>query len=527
MRLLPDNDSPGLTFSIRWLTGKEIVDYTAEDFIRDVKREKDSLQRVGVRARDKVGIRGENSYLWLVNDVALAEMDAVSVVFPPEFKDRSNEELIRDYGLKFMLLSDTDAPQVDVQSTIAVMGQIDGNHHRVTAVERDPYPVEDDDHSFVFSSGTSGTFKGMVISKKGVLDQVETFGAALGVTQQDKILLFMPFSSLQNRVLYYGAILRNVDMTSVPSTQLLDGLKRFKPTILIAPPIFYEAVEKSIKAALRARGFVTRALLAALSSCAQLLQSIGLASLGQSLRARLYAGAHAVFGGHMRVMVTGMAKISPSTLEHYQHLGLPLVQVYGLTEAGVTCANTLADNEIGTVGKPLPGNTISIADDGEIVVRKSAPQTSRFFHFEASTEDTRFEGDKIFTGDLGQISDAGRLTLIGRKKSTIVGHTGVKVQPELIEKRLEENDTVATAVLVGLAEGRSLGVVLQPTRLLKNDERDDLEKATLAIVGEMAASFKNQIRVVFSPEEFTVENGFLTRNLKINRNAVRDHFFND
>lgn len=525
MRLLPVDGPDKLRLSIRWLTNTGVVEYSAQDFTSDVGTQKKALSELGIKARDKVGIRGENSYLWLVTDVALAELDAVSVVFPSEFADRSDEELLDDYALCFMVLSDAGAPEQSSNQSVAIMGKIAPNQNRIHNIGSDPYPVTDDDHSFVFSSGTSGTFKGMVISKKGVIDQVETFGDALGVSESDRILLFMPFSSLQNRVLYYGAILRNVDMTAVSSTQLLEGLKRFQPTILIAPPIFYEAVEKSIKAALRSQGRAIRLVLNMASVCAHVLRSLRQSTLSQKILSRVYAKAHVAFGGNMRVMVTGMAKIGPATLEFYRDLGLPLVQVYGLTECGVVCANTLTDNEIGTVGKPLPGNSISIADDGEIVVRKSAPQTSRFFHFEASTEDTRFDDDKVFTGDLGQISTGGALTLVGRKKSTIIGHTGVKVQPELIEKRLEEDILVSKAVLVGLSEGRSLGIVLQPTESLSDDEKGHLEKEAIAVVGEMAASFKNQLRIAFSPEEFTAENGLLTRNLKINRNAVRDHFF--
>lgn len=521
MRLLSKNR----TFSISWLTDDGVIELSAKDFEADVEAQKRLLVSVGIQPRDKVGVRGENSYLWIVTDVALAELDAVSVVFPPEFENRSDEELIEHYALSFMIASDARPEIASEHTNVAIMGQIDPERHQVCMHEADPYPVEDDDHSFVFSSGTSGTFKGMVISKRGVIDQINTFGDALDVSTNDRILLFMPFSSLQNRVLYYGAILRDIDMAAVPSTRLLDGLKRFQPTVLIAPPIFYEAIEKSIKAALRTQNFITRALLIFATNLAGLLRQLGLVNTSNNSLRRLYSSAHAVFGGNMRVMVTGMAKIGHTTLEFYRGLGLPLVQVYGLTECGVVCANTLANNEIGSVGKPLPGNHISITEDGEICVEKEAPQTSRFFHFEESTEDTRFENGRIYTGDLGRISDRGTLTLVGRKKSTIVGHTGVKVQPELIEKRLEESEMVATAVLVGLDAGRSLGVVLSSTRSLNDTEKGNIEQEVISVVSEMAASFKNQIRVTFSTQEFTVDSGFLTRNLKINRNAVRDHFF--
>ena len=425
MRLLPPDLAAQSHFSLRWLTPDGIKTYEAGTFFSDVIAEKDKLSRIGIKAGDKVGIRGDNSYLWLVSDVALAELDAVSVAFPAEFKDRSLDDLILPYGLVFLLLSDADKDNADLNTTessgtqnrssIAVMGALDPSHHRARQVEEDPYPVTEDDHSFVFSSGTSGAFKGMVISKKGVLDQIETFGNALGVTETDQVLLFMPFSSLQNRVLYYGAIMRGVALTAVPSPQLLDGLKLFQPTLLIAPPIFYEAVEKSIKAALKRQPAPVLALLSILTGFAGLLRPIAGGRLSAGLLRRVYGKAHAIFGGRIRVLVTGMAKIGQATLAFYQSIGLPLIQVYGLTECGVVCANTLSDNEIGTVGKPLPGNTISLAEDGEIFVRKAAPQTSRFFHFEASTEDTRFEDGGVYTGDLGRLSDNGRLTLVGRK----------------------------------------------------------------------------------------------------------------
>lgn len=524
MRLIPADRTDYLRFTIRWLTDAGIHEYTAQDFVTAVEYEKTKLAAVGVGKRDKVGIRGDNSYLWLVTDVALTELDAVSVVFPPEFKDRSNEELINDYALSFMILSDAGQPATGNNSAVAVMGQIN-HHHRVQEVKSDPYPVTDDDHSFVFSSGTSGTFKGMVISKKGVLDQVETFGLALGVSEFDRILLFMPFSSFQNRVLYYGAIMRDVEITAVPSTQLLEGLKRFQPTILIAPPIFYEAVEKNVRGALRKQSSVIRAGLKVISILTRMLSPIQNGHISDVIRCRVYSAAHSIFGGQIRIMVTGMAKIGTSTLEYYKSLGLPLVQVYGLTECGVVCANTLIDNEVGTVGKPLAGNSIFIAGDGEIVVKKNAPQTNRFFHFEASTEDTRFENGAIYTGDLGQISIEGRLTLMGRKKSTIVGHSGVKVQPELIEKRLEERELISKAVLVGIKEGRGLGIALQTTSTLSKDEQSSLDREAITLVESMAPSYKNHLQTAFSSEEFTADNGLLTRNLKINRSAVRKRFF--
>lgn len=488
-------------------------------------QEKKILAAIGIKAGDKVGIRGDNSYAWMVTDVALAELDAVSIVFPNEFKDESLTSLTSQYGLCFCLVSDNDPEAQSTDLNTAIMRNIDTNRHMARVVTNDSYPVSPDDHSFVFSSGTSGSFKGMVISKKGILDQIRTFGSAMDLGQKDRTLLFMPFSSMQNRVLYYGAMMLGTEIDVVSPHQLLEGLKIFQPTFLIAPPIFYEAVEKNIIGALKKQPFVVRTFVSFISKLVSISGPLGANKLMRKILQKVFKGAHATFGGRIRVMVTGMAKIGPSTLRFYKTLGLPLVQVYGLTECGVVCVNTLASNKIGTVGKSLPGNTVSIAEDGEIFVRKDTPQTNRFFHFEVSTEDTRFENGGVYTGDLGQLSKNGTLTLIGRKKSTIVGHTGVKVQPEPIEKRLEEHVWISSAVLVGLESGRKLGVALRATRDLSDSEQHSIEEDVREVVDKMAASFKNHIHMAYSREDFTAENGLLTRNLKISRNVVRERFF--
>ena len=524
MRVIPDSDGYRPTFSVRWLASEGEQTFSGSDFVADVETQKSALSDIGLRPKDKVGLRGDNSYLWMVTDVALAELDIVSVVFPNEFQDQEVETLIDQYGLHFFILAESEV-SVPESAHVARLGRLKPGHHSKRTVEDDPYPVTEDDHSFVFSSGTSGSFKGMVISKKGVKDQIETFADALGVTQDDRVLMFMPFSSLQNRVLYYGAIARNVEMTAVSPPQLLEGLKRFKPTLLIAPPIFYEAVEKNVRAALKRQNVAVKIVMRVTQRLATALRPFSNGRMSEGLLRAVFGAAHTVFGGRIRVLVTGMAKIGSSTLQFYQSLGLPLIQVYGLTECGVVCANTPQDNEIGTVGKPLPGNKITIAEDGEIVVEKVAPQTSRFFHFESSTEDTRFENGRIYTGDLGQISDRGTLTLIGRKKSTIVGHTGIKVQPEPIEKALEEFADVSKAVLIGLDGGRRLGIVLQTTRPLSQSERSALQTTASIQAEDMAPSFKKHFRVTFTETEFTADNGLLTRNLKINRSAVQQQFF--
>jgi len=523
LQLLPAQKGKAPSFTVQWLVPGGVTTTSAQQFRADLDTQKTALKSLGLKPDDKVGLSGSNSYLWMITDIAMVELDVVSVIFPPEFAEKPTHELMSDYGLKFFLLSDADPTPADRDEHTSILGQIDSSVHTLRTVADDPYPVSDDDLSFVFSSGTSGSFKGMVISKAGVIDQVNSFGDAMEFGAHDRVLLYMPFSSLQNRVLYYGAVMRDVDITAVPSTQLLEGLKRFDPTVLIAPPIFYEAVEKSIKASLRSQPGTVPAILSLVKGISSAARLLGGERAARSLLSKVYAKAHGVFGKHMRIMITGMAKIGPATLEFYRSLGFPLVQVYGLTECGVVCANTLLDNRIGTVGRPLAGNEITIADDGEIIVRKAKPQTNRFFHFEATAEDTRFDGDAVYTGDLGTLSVDGRLSLIGRKKSTIVAHSGVKVQPELIEKNLEERDDIAKAVLVSLENGRTVGVVVQT--LGSYLDTQNIEHHVRTVVERMAPNFKSHMRITLTNEDFTAENGLLTWNLKINRDAVRRQFF--
>ncbi|MBA6304369.1 non-ribosomal peptide synthetase [Colwellia sp. MB02u-14] len=445
------------------------------------------LKAIGVNSGSRVGVAANNCYEWLMADIALIEIGAVSVIFQENHQINDVEQFIAEYELDVLLLAPERWNQLNGEEHSNVL--IIGSNHREVKIkpcEKTRYIDNSDDHSFVFSSGTGGTFKGMVIDRNGVELQIESLVDAFNITAADSVYVFMPFSNFQQRLFYYAALFVGASMYVVPQEQIFAGLPRLKPTILVAPPILYESI------------------------AAQYGQLEG-------------AAIKQIFGGNIRFMITGMAKIGLPTLELYKSKNIPLFEVYGLTESGVVCVNTPNSNVIGSTGKPLPNTTIEIVEDGEVIVIKERPLTSRFFDYQQEENDTRIEGNKIYTGDLGYLDEAGHLFLIGRKKATIITGDGKKIQPEPIEKHLEEHSLIQHCVLFPYKDTSGLMAVVQVHLPLEKIDVVELEQHLNGLL-QKEFSHISLAKWVFTDVRFSTENGLLTRNLKIARKNIAQHF---
>jgi long-subunit acyl-CoA synthetase (AMP-forming) len=258
------------------------------------------------------------------------------------------------------------------------------------------------------------------------------------------------------------------------------AVRDLQPTIIIGPPVFYETFQRQ-------------------NLCRW-------------------------FGPKTRVLVTGMAKSRRTTLEYYRELGLPLYEVYAMTETGIVGANTPESQRLGSVGKPPPGTEVRIAEDGEVLVKKPHFQTRAYFRGASPSVAQEWAGgDWFYTGDVGHFDEDGFLYVDGRKDDTIVNAQGQKLQPAVIEADLENSASVRKAVVLQDADHPYLMAVID------SDQRGepDLEAKLQALidgVNEKLPSWFRIERFVVSPEPFTPQNGFLTANLKVARPKVAQAF---
>jgi long-subunit acyl-CoA synthetase (AMP-forming) len=226
---------------------------------------------------------------------------------------------------------------------------------------------------------------------------------------------------------------------------------------------------------------------------------------------------HAAFGGRIRYLVTVMAPIRMSTLRLFNGAGLPLYQGYGLTEVGMLTANREHKNRLGTVGQCLPGKTITLSPEGEVVVETPTPLSRGYlFLSDEEARKTFLPDGRVATGDLGEYDADGYLVLRGRKKEILVTAGGVKVNPAAIESRVLELPEISNVAVYGNGLPH-LCIVASA-----NDGAGDLEQRIRTSARAATAAPVGKIFVTTS--KFTRENGLLTRNFKVHRERVWAEF---
>lgn len=234
-----------------------------------------------------------------------------------------------------------------------------------------------------------------------------------------------------------------------------------------------------------------------------------------------------MYGSRARLMLTGSAPVPPRLVTLFHQLGAPLFEVYGSTEIGWISFNLPHRYRLGTAGRPVDGVVVTLTDEGEIVVRAERPQALGYVFDGTETAASVFLPDgAIATGDLGRW-ERGYLRLVGRKKNVIITRSGVKINPEELEHDVEQSCAVKKAVVVPTAAGTTLACVVWV------DGWDDPERARAveACVGsgndKRPASHRISQVVVRPADELSVESGLLTRNLKVDRDAVVRTVFPD
>jgi long-subunit acyl-CoA synthetase (AMP-forming) len=362
-----------------------------------------------------------------------------------------------------------------------------------------PHVMGDRDgtHSLVFSSGTTGKTKGLVISAAGTEHLLDLYHEAFGVEAGERFLTFLPFANYQQRMIYYFCLWHGVGFVSVPFPQLFAGLKKHRPTFVIAPPILYESLHALTRASVGTR----------------------LADDATALRAKL----HELTGGNVRYLITGMAPIKRATLDFFWAHGLSLYEAFGITEAGMVAWNKPCAVRVGTVGRPAEHGSVTLSDEGEVIVTREALLS--FGYFESSDEDARstFRGpNSVATGDIAAFDADGFLTVIGRKKDAIITKNGEKFHPEPIESAIHRDPRVNVAVVLA-SERAGLAAVISTRHHADAGALAALRAHVDTVNADLPA--QQQVRqLVFTDRDFTVENGLRTRNLKLNRRAIAAAF---
>ncbi|MDR7278246.1 AMP-dependent synthetase/ligase [Catenuloplanes atrovinosus] len=545
---------------------------TAAEFHADVVAVARGLIAAGVRAGDRVALMSRTRYEWTLIDYAIWAAGAVTV---PIYETSSAEQaswILADSGAVAAFV-ETNAHELLVSGLrddlpdLREVWQLDAGGLDAVRAGGERVPAEaveerrrqaraGDLATIIYTSGTTGRPKGCELTHRNLLAEVLNAVVAFGHLfsgAESRTLLFLPLAHAFARLVQIGVVTARGTLAHTPDTRtLLPDLAAVKPTFLLSVPRVFEKVYTGAKQKAEAGG---KGGIFARAEATAIAYSEALDSGGPGLMLR---AQHAIFdrlvynklrdamGGKCTDAVSGGAPLGGRLAHFFRGVGVVVMEGYGLTETSpAVAANVPSAIRIGTVGRPLPGVTLRIADDGEILVRGDIV----FGAYRNNPDATRevLDSDGWFhTGDLGALDDDGYLSITGRKKEIIVTAGGKNVAPAVLEDRLRAHPLISQSVLVGdrqpfiaalitideeawpgwlAANGRDAGSTvadLAGDPALRAEIQKAVDEANKAVSGAEAIKV---FRIL--GRDFTEATGELTPSLKVKRGVVHKTYADD
>lgn len=567
-----EREDPGFVIFRRQVDGVW-TDVTCAEVADQVRSAALGLIGLGVQAGDRVCIFSATRYEWAIVDLAILSVGAVTV---PIYETSSAEQVrwVLQDSEAVLAFAETDAHAAMVTELTAELPamrrvlHIDGSGPKAldqlaeAAASVEPADLTarqeglraDDPATLIYTSGTTGRPKGCQLTHSNLL--YETRGAKeclpTLLDEGQRLLIFLPLAHVLARSLTLSAFANKVTVGFTSDIKnLLPMFAVFKPTVVVSVPRVFEKVYNTAEqnAVNDGKG---RIFAAAVQTAVDWSQAQDRGRPGPLLRAKhalfdrlVYHKLRAALGGECHASVSGGAPLGARLGHFYRGVGLTIHEGYGLTEtSSAITVNQVGNVRIGTVGTLLPGNSMRIADDGELLVRGGVV-FSGYWRNEQATQDAFTDG-WFKTGDLGALDEDGFLKITGRKKEIIVTAGGKNVAPAVLEDQLRAHALISQAMVVGDAKP-FIGalITIDPEAFGAWKERN--HKAAGASVAELAtdpdlvaevdAAVKHANQAVshaesirkfrILPVDFTEDTGELTPTMKVKRNVVAEKFAAD
>jgi long-chain acyl-CoA synthetase len=543
------------------------VDVTQEEFLADVRAIAKGLIASGIGLGERVAIMSKTRYEWALADFAIWTAGAVSV---PVYETSSAQQvgwIIKDAECAAVLLETSEHGRVlaeaQADSTERVqVWEIDGgglDSLRTAGLAIDDQALEarrgqvsrKDVATIIYTSGTTGRPKGCQLTHDNFMALAENTTEEIEVVLRApdaSTLLFLPMAHVFARFVEVLCVHARVRMGFTSDIKnLITDFGTFSPTFILSVPRVFEKIYNSSeqKAVSAGKGKIFRSA-AAVAIAFSEAQANGTATI--SLRGKhalfdklVYGKLRAALGGKVAYAVSGGAPLGPRLGHFYRGIGLTVLEGYGLTETTAPATiNTPEQIKIGTVGTPLPGVAIKIADDGEILI-KGNNVFAGYRNNQSATDEAMVDG-WFHTGDIGELDSEGFLTITGRKKELLITAGGKNVAPAFLEDRLRAHPLVSQCIVVGdqkpfigalitldaemfpawAANNRVPDLSLEDART-HDVIRTELQRAVDS--ANEAVSKAESIRAfAVLADDFTEDNGYLTPSLKVKRHLVMQDF---
>jgi long-chain acyl-CoA synthetase len=523
---------------------------------------------LGVVKGDKVSILGNTRPEWTYFDFAALSAGAVVV---PIYQTNSPEEcqyVLENSDAKVVVVEDDE----QMEKVRAVRNQLPLLEHvvRMTGSSEDAISLDDlaargaardasewearwqsvtkdDICTFIYTSGTTGPPKGCIISHGNYRAMLNMVNETSVIEPEDVTYLYLPLAHSFALLIQFGSydLGTTIAYWERDPQRILPNLGELKPTYFPSVPRIFEKIYTAASSGMEKEGGIKKAIFE---------WSIG---VGKKMRAAERAGRkpgfllrkqyefadrqvlskiRGLFGGNLRLAVSGAAPISPEILRFFDAAGVLVLEGWGMTETSTAATiSTPEDFKVGTIGKPFPGCEVKIAEDGEILV-KGPNVFQGYYKNEEATRETIVDG-WLHTGDIGEIEPDGFIKITGRKKDIIITAGGKNITPANLENEIKQHPLVSQCVVVGdrkpylvalvtldpedaVAYAKEHGLPEDPEQLAANTDVLKAIEDHVATINEKFARVEQVKKVAILPRDLSQETGELTPTLKVKRAVV-------
>jgi long-chain acyl-CoA synthetase len=528
-----------------------------------------ALRSIGVKKGDKVAIISQTRSEWLLSDLAIQSCGAITVPIYPNISPETASFILKDSeakvvfsekpknlekldlsGVKNVIIFEKDKEKESDDFILLDEFENKGeNLHDKVSLENIGL---DDIATIVYTSGTTGIPKGVILTHGNILSMVHSVSQIIQPKEDDVIFAWLPFAHIFGRLIIFYSAYNAVSVAYAESlVKIIENIKDIRPTLFPSVPRIYEKAYERIRASAS-----SSPLKAKIFEFAQKIGEIYVEYLRNSeappphilllykfADALVFSKIREVFGGRIRLCISGGAAIRPEIAKFFTAAGIKLLEGYGLTEtASVVAVNRENKFKFGSFGLPIPYVDLKISPDGELLI-KAPSVTPGYYKREEETRELFTEDGWMKTGDLVEMDEEGFLFFKGRKKNIIVTSFGKNIAPEPIEEEIKKDPLIDSVAIFGderpylvalitlnrqelLEFAKRSNIKGDVNALIKNEAVRKYVKEVIDRVNEKRPSYERIHKFEIIPDEWTAETGELTPTLKVKRYEIYNKYKN-
>jgi long-chain acyl-CoA synthetase len=555
--------------ALKYKEGDDWTELSYEELGKAIREVAAGLVELGIEKGDRVAIFSETRMEWTLADLGAILAGAVVVPIYQTSSVEEAEHVLKDSESKLVFVEDSEkletareaAEKLEIEHYVVFEGDAgDGAitldelrerggddsavDERIKAVEKD------DTFTLVYTSGTTGKPKGCVLTHANFRADLEMMEEAVEFGDDVVLFIFLPLAHVLSRM----AQMLTLDVGGTlafwgrDKKKAMDDMREVEPTHFPAVPRIFEKIYEEARK--KSDGAVKEKILEKAIDVGRQVRELErrgeepgflLQKEYDLADKQVLSKIRELFGSRLEFALTGAAPVDKEMLEFFDACGVLILEGYGATEtSAVTVANTPDEFRFGTVGKPIPGTELKIAepdedededddDDereegvGEILVK--GPHVFQGYHGLKDKTDEVFDGEWFKTGDLGKVDDDGFVTISGRAKEIIVTSSGKNITPTNIEEKIGKSDRVEQAVVIGDDRKYLVALIDTGDEADPDDEglREEIQKAVDS-ANEDLAKIEQVKKFAILPRPLSQEEGELTPTMKIKREKVEENF---